>query len=61
MKTKNFIYGIIFIGWAIILGSYFTDSEIYQDVALWIFVIFGVIGTGITLYGIFRAIKNMFN
>ncbi len=60
MSTKKFIYGLIFSLWAIIIGSYFTESELYQEIALVIFLFFGVAGGMFALYGIFHAIRNMF-
>lgn len=57
---KKIIYGIIFIYWAVIIGSYFTDSELYQEVALWLFV-GGLIGfIPFIIKGLYYAIKNTF-
>jgi ABC-type transport system involved in multi-copper enzyme maturation permease subunit len=44
MKTKTLIYGLIFLGWALIIGSYFIDSPIYSDFVSIIFLVAGAIG-----------------
>ena len=57
---KKIIYGIIIFYWAIIIGSYFTDSEVYQEVALWMFLIGLVVASPFIIKGLYYAIKNTF-
>lgn len=57
---KKIIYGIIFIYWAVIIGSYFTDSEVYQEVALWMFLIGLLAASPFIIKGLYYAIKNTF-
>ena len=57
---KKIIYGIIFIYWAVIIGSYFTESETYQEVALWLFLIGLVVSLPFVIKGLYYAIKNTF-
>ena len=59
MKIK-IIYTIIVIYWAIIIGSYFTDSETYQEVALWLFLIGLVASLPFLVKSFYNAFKNTF-
>lgn len=38
MKKAKFSVLVIFIFWGIIIGSYFVDSWIYEEIAIWIFI-----------------------
>jgi len=57
---KKIIYGIIIFYWAVIIGSYFTDSEVYQEVALWMFLIGLLAASPFIIKGLYYAIKNTF-
>ena len=38
MKKNKIIVGSIFFLWALIIGSYFIDSWIYEEIVLWVFI-----------------------
>lgn len=61
MKTKKLIYGGIFLAWALIIGSYFIESPIYEELVTWIVTIPMV---GLTIYFLFLLYvwtKDIFN
>jgi hypothetical protein len=47
--------------WALILGSYFIDSEIYEETVLWIFVIPAIAGVIYVIISLYVWIKSLFN
>ena len=59
-KKAIIIVGIIVL-WALILGSYFIDSEIYEEVVLWIFVIPAIAGVIYVIISLYVWIKSLFN
>ena len=61
MNKKSIIIVGIIVLWALILGSYFIDSEIYEEVVLWIFVIPAVAGVIYVIISLYVWIKSLFN
>jgi len=61
MNKKSIIIVGIIVLWALILGSYFIDSEIYEEVVLWIFVIPAIAGVIYVIISLYVWIKNLFN
>ena len=59
-KKAIIIVGIIVL-WALILGSYFIDSEIYEEIVLWIFVIPAIAGVIYVIISLYVWIKSLFN
>lgn len=61
MNKKSIIIVSIIVLWALILGSYFIDSEIYEEVVLWIFVIPAIAGVIYVIISLYVWIKSLFN
>jgi len=61
MNKKSIIIVGIIVLWALILGSYFIDSEIYEEVVLWIFVIPAIAGVFYVIISLYVWIKSLFN
>tara|TARA_Y100001938_G_scaffold143057_1_gene215244 strand:- start:3776 stop:3970 length:195 start_codon:yes stop_codon:yes gene_type:complete len=61
MNKKTIIIVCILVFWGLILGSYFTDSEIYTEVVLWLFVIPAILAVIYILIMLYVWIKNIFN
>ena len=61
MNKKSIIIVGIIVLWALILGSYFIDSEIYEEVVLWIFVIPAIAGVIYIIISLYVWIKSLFN
>ena len=59
-KKAIIIVGIIVL-WALILGSYFIDSEIYEEIVIWIFVIPAIAGVIYVIISLYVWIKSLFN
>ena len=60
MKTKTAIYIGIFLAWALIIGSYFIESPIYEEVVTWIVTIPMVLLTIYFLFLLYTWITNIF-
>ena len=61
MKTKTAIYIGIFLAWALIIGSYFIESPIYEEVVTWIVTIPMVLLTIYFLFFLYVWTKDLFN
>ena len=61
MKTKTAIYIGIFLAWALIIGSYFIDSPIYEEVVTWIVSIPMVLLTIYFVFLLYVWTKDLFN
>jgi hypothetical protein len=61
MNKKSIIIVGIIVLWALILGSYFIDSEIYEEIVIWIFVIPAVAGVIYVIISLYVWIKSLFN
>jgi hypothetical protein len=61
MNKKSIIIVGIIVLWALILGSYFIDSEIYEETVLWIFVIPAIAGVIYVIISLYVWIKSLFN
>ena len=61
MNKKTIIIVCILVFWALILGSYFTDSEIYTEVVLWLFVIPALLAVIYLLIMLYVGIKSLFD
>ena len=59
MNKKSIIIVGIIVLWALILGSYFIDSEIYEEVVLCIFVIPAIAGVFYVIISLYGWIKNL--
>tara|TARA_B100000475_G_C14727178_1_gene200234 strand:- start:192 stop:386 length:195 start_codon:yes stop_codon:yes gene_type:complete len=61
MNKKSIIYVCIALYWALIIGSYFTDSEIYTEIVLWMFVIPAILAVIYLLIMLYVGIKSLFD
>jgi len=61
MNKKSIIIVGIIVLWALILGSYFIDSQIYEELVLWIFVIPAIAGVFYVIISLYVWIKSLFN
>ena len=61
MNKKTIIIVCILVFWGLIIGSYFTDSEIYTEVVLWLFVIPAVLAVIYLLIMLYVGIKSLFD
>ena len=61
MKTKTAIYIGIFLAWALIIGSHFIDSPIYEEVVTWIVTIPMVLLTIYFLFLLYVWTSEFFN
>lgn len=61
MNKKSIIYVCIAVYWGLIIGSYFTDSEIYTEVVLWMFVIPAILAVIYLLIMLYVGIKSLFD
>lgn len=60
MKTKTAIYIGIAIAWALIFGSYFIESPIYEEVVTWIVTLPMLLLTIYFLFLLYTWITNIF-
>ena len=61
MNKKTIIIVSILVFWLLILGSYFTDSEVYTEVVLWLFVIPALLAVIYLLIMLYVGIKSLFD
>lgn len=62
MKKNKIIVGSIFFLWALIIGSYFIDSWIYEEIVLWIFISPILLGLLYAIYvGVVILVRNFKN
>ena len=61
MNKKSIIYVCIAVYWALIIGSYFTDSEVYTEIVIWMFVIPAILAGIYLLIMLYEGIKNLFD
>ncbi len=61
MNKKTIIIVCILVFWALIIGSYFTDYEVYTEVVLWLFVIPAILAVIYLLFMLYVGIKSLFN
>lgn len=61
MNKKTIIIVSILVFWLLIIGSYFTDSEVYTEVVLWLFVIPAILAVIYLLFMLYVGIKSLFN
>lgn len=61
MKTKTAIYIGIFLAWALIFGSYFIESPIYEEVVTWIVTLPMLLLTIYFLFLLYVWTKDLFN
>ena len=62
MKKNKIIVGSIFFLWALIIGSYFIDSWIYEEIVLWVFISPILLGLLYAIYvGVVILVRNFKN
>ena len=62
MKKNKLIVGSIFFLWGLIIGSYFIDSWIYEEIVLWIFISPILLGLLYAIYvGVVILVRNFKN
>tara|TARA_Y100001937_G_scaffold48855_1_gene68111 strand:- start:268 stop:462 length:195 start_codon:yes stop_codon:yes gene_type:complete len=61
MNKKSIIIVGIIVLWGLILGSYFIDSEIYEEIVIWLFVIPAFAGVIYVIISLYVWLKNLFN
>ena len=62
MKKNKLIVGSIFFLLALIIGSYFIDSWIYEEIVLWIFISPILLGLLYAIYvGVVILVRNFKN
>ena len=61
MNKKTIIIVCILVFWGLIIGSYFTDSEVYTEVVLWMFVIPAILAVIYLLIMLYVGIKKIFD